>query len=326
MTTRSSTRVNEPRHLTIAVLTYKRPKDIAEILPLLVRQGESVLGPDTSVDVAVIDNDPASGARSFVITFASTSDVAVGIRYELEPLAGISAARNRALSTSERSQLLVFIDDDERPSERWLTELLATYDRYRPSAVVGPVVSRFDVAPSYWVTAGGFFNRRRLPTGTVVDVAATNNLLLDMTAVRRLGLRFDPAFGITGGDDTMFTRELVASGGRIVWCAEAVVTDVVPAQRVTRRWVVLRALSSGNSWSLVALKLQPSTVRRTAERVRLTGRGLVRAAGGTAQAVVGYGLCRPTWQARGVRTAARGIGMLLGAYGYGYQEYRRKGS
>ena len=37
--------------------------------------------------------------------------------------------------------------------------------------------------------AGRFFNRRRLPTGTEVDVAATNNLLLDLIQLHELGLR-----------------------------------------------------------------------------------------------------------------------------------------
>lgn len=323
MSSESSYRVGRPRHVTIAVLTYRRPRDIAEILPLLVQQGELVSGAGTTVGVTVVDNDPAAGARRLVTGFADASSSPVAVRYEHEPVPGISAARNRALTASDGSDVLVFIDDDERPSERWLAHLLTTFDEYRPGAVVGPVVSTFDVEPSDWVTAGGFFTRRRLTTGTSVVVAATNNLLLDLAVVRRLGLRFDLAFGISGGDDTMFTRELVRAGGSIVWCAEAVVTDVVPETRITWRWVVLRALSSGNSWSLVAVALQSSAWRRTVERGHLTAKAVVRAAGGIGQAGLGYAMGRRAWQARGVRTAARGLGMLLGAYGYAYQEYRR---
>lgn len=316
--------VGRHRQLTIAVLTYKRPRDVAEVLPLLVRQGELVSGKTLDVEVTVIDNDPAQGALTFVRGFGTHADGPVKVRYEHEPVPGISAARNRALRTSGGSDLLVFIDDDERPSERWLPELLATFDRYQPTAVVGPVVSTFDVPPSDWVMKGGFFTRRSLPTGAPVQVAATNNLLLDLAEVRRCGLWFDLDFGITGGDDTMFTRQLVAAGGQIVWCAEAVVTDVVPAERTTRRWAVLRALSSGNSWSLVALKLQPSVRHRITERAKLTVRGVIRTAGGCVRALAGYATGRTAWQAKGVRTAARGIGMVLGAYGYGYKEYRRK--
>jgi succinoglycan biosynthesis protein ExoM len=311
------------RRLTIAVLTFRRPRDLEEVLPLLIQQGERAVSPHLSAEVLVIDNDPAAGARAEVED-AATLSTKITVRYEHEPEPGISAARNRALDSSGTSNLLVFIDDDERPSDSWLAELLKTFELHRPTAVVGPVVSEFNVPLSDWVAAGGFFDRRRLVTGASVEVAATNNLLLDLDAVRGLDLHFDPAFGITGGDDTMFTRQLVARGGRIIWSAEAVVTDVVPAERITRRWVVMRALSSGNSWSLVALKLSPNRPRRAVERAKLTAKGLVRLVGGTGRAAVGSLLRDQPAQARGVRTSARGAGMLLGAYGYSYREYRRK--
>ena len=67
--------------------------------------------------------------------------------------------------------------------------------------------------------------------------AHSNNLLLDLRWSRRLGLRFDPRFGLTGGEDTMFTHDLVGRGGTIVWCDEAVVRESVPADRATRSWV-----------------------------------------------------------------------------------------
>ena len=92
-------------------------------------------------------------------------------------------------------------------------------------------MSRFAETPDPWIAAGRFFDRRRLPTGTDLEVAATNNLLLDLAVVRRLGLRFDAAFGLSGGSDTLFTRELVASGERMVWCDEAIVYDIVPTDR-----------------------------------------------------------------------------------------------
>ena len=84
-----------------------------------------------------------------------------------------------------------------------------------------------------------------------MEVAATNNLLLDLGRIRALGLEFDERFGLSGGSDTLFTRPLVARGGRMVWCDEAMVVDNVPAGRLTRDWVLRRALRSGNSASRV---------------------------------------------------------------------------
>lgn len=306
----------------IAVLTYKRPADIAAALPRLVDQARSVGRSATSVDVVVVDNDPDGGARSTVEAFAAEHpDVAV--HYENETRPGIAAARNRALETATEIDLLVFIDDDERPQEQWLELLVDTYRTHRSAAVVGPVISEYEVEPDAWVRAGNFFDRRRLPTGTPVDVAATNNLLLDMHQIRTHGLSFDEEFGLTGGSDTMFTRTLHEQGGELIWCDEAVVVDVVPAARVTRDWVLRRAFRSGSSWSATSLKLADGPLARTATRLRLSGRGLVRVAGGAARAGLGTVSRSAGQQARGQRTLARGAGMLSGAWGYVYAEYKR---
>jgi succinoglycan biosynthesis protein ExoM len=320
--TRENSEQPSVRTLTVAVLTYKRPKDIAAILPLLVEQCSTVASESLVPSVLVIDNDPASSARAFVDGFGSQSP-AIPVRYQVETTPGISAARNRALSESADADLLVFIDDDERPSPAWLANLLSVFDRFECAAVVGPVVSEYEIEPDEWIVAGGFFVRRRLPTGTQLEVAATNNLLLDLRKVRSHSLRFDLDFGITGGDDTMFTRELRQAGEVMIWCDEAIVVDVVPADRVTRRWVVLRAMSSGNSWSLTSVKLARTRARRTATRGVLTAKGLVRVAGGAVRLGAGAVTRSLRHRARGTRTLARGAGMVTGAWGYSYEEYRR---
>lgn len=319
--------MNAERHITIAVMTFRRPDDLSEILPLLTAQAAAGTTEGTSVEVLVVDNDPACAAREQVLLLAADAAASkVTIRYENEQVPGISAARNRALDASNESDILVFIDDDERPVDGWLSLLLATFDREKSVAVVGPVISHFEVEPDPWVTAGRFFDRRRLPTGTRIDVAATNNLLLDLHRIRDFGLRFDLAYGITGGGDTMFTKQIRAHGGDMVWCDEAVVHDIVPRSRVTRRWVLVRALRMGNSWSLTSVASAPRGPARFGARIGLTGRGVVRLLGGAARYAVGRILRRDVHQARGLRTAARGLGMAGGAWGYQYREYRRASS
>lgn len=311
-----------PLSARIAVLTYRRPDDIAATLPRLVEQAESVASPDVTVDIVVVDNDPDGGARTYIEGFAAAQP-SVQVLYEHETHPGIAAARNRALKTAQSVDVLVFIDDDERPQQDWLALLLDTYRSHRSAAVVGPVISEYEVDPEPWVQAGRFFDRRRLPTGTLLDVAATNNLLLDMHQIRAFGLEFDEQFGLSGGSDTMFTRQLHGLGGKLVWCDEAIVVDVVPATRVTRDWVLRRAFRSGSSWSATSLKLADSKAERMGTRLRLTGRGLVRLAGGTARTVAGTIGRSQGQQARGRRTIARGAGMLTGAWGYLYSEYKR---
>lgn len=296
----------------MAVLTYQRPADLAELLPMLQRQVRSLSVP---ARIMVVDNDPAGGARAGVSGDQTT--------YVHEPRPGISAARNRALTECQDDDVLVFIDDDERPSDLWLSSLLATLADTGAVAVVGPVVSEFDQKPTPWVSAGRFFDRRRLPTGSVIEVAATNNLLLDMRWLRATHLRFDERFGISGGSDTLFTRELVGRGGRMVWCDEALVVDQVPASRSSARWVLRRAFRSGNGWARTSLALSAGPAQRRRTQALMVARGSVRSLGGGARAFLGLLTQNKAHQAKGVRTALRGAGMLTGAFGYVYSEYRR---
>jgi glycosyltransferase involved in cell wall biosynthesis len=305
----------------IAVLTYRRPDDIAAALPRLVAEAERAVERGWDVDVLVVDNDAAASARE-VVTRAVASN-AVRVSYAVEPVSGIAAARNRALDASGDRDLLVFIDDDERPVEQWLVRLLEVHSQFG-SAVVGPVISQFEVEPESWILAGGFFNRRRMATGTDVQVAATNNLLLDLRDVRRMGLRFDLNFGLSGGSDTLFTRQFAARGGRMVWCDEAIVYDVVPASRSTRRWVLLRALRSGTSWSATSLLVASGRRQRLGWQLRDFTSGLVRIAGGSLRFAAGLLSRREALEAAGARNVARGLGLAAGVFGYRYHEYKRK--
>ena len=305
--------------VVIAVLTFRRPGPLDHLLPVLIAQ---VQASEERTSVLVIDNDPDGSASSTVERYATEA-----VRYVNEKRPGIAAARNRALDEAGGARMLIFIDDDEIPHPGWLPAIVGTYrGAGEPAAVVGPVVSDFDRPPDPWVAAGDFFRRRRLPTGTEVTVAATNNLLLDLGAIDGWGLRFDEKFGMSGGSDTLFTRSIHARGGRMVWCDEAVVTDQVPAERVTRRWVLLRALRSGNSWARVGLHLAPSVGGRWRVRAAMVGQGAPRLLGGLGRAALGVLARSPAAQAKGLRTAARGAGMVTGAFGYTYAEYRRRKS
>ena len=300
---------------TIAVLTYLRPDDLAELIPDLLAQAELV--PDRVI-IRVVDNDPAASARTFIEEIDSDA-----VEYGHEPTPGIAAARNRALALGADSDVLIFIDDDERPSEAWLSGLLELYRARRPAAIVGAVVSRFSGELDPWIAAGGFFDRQRFTTGSRVAAAATNNLLLDLHVVQRLGLRFDESFGISGGSDTLFTRQLTSAGETILWHDEAIVTDVVPAKRQTREWVLQRAYRSGNSWSSTSLALASTPSRRLAVRTKLAGAAAFRIVGGGVAAAAGSLGRSPRLNARGSRAIRRGRGMLSGALGNRFQEYKR---
>ncbi len=299
--------------VTVAIITYRRPDDLAAAIPAVLAQIHGLTGP---AELLIIDNDPDAGARRTVAGYPC-------VRYSHEPAPGIAAARNRALDEAADSDLLVFIDDDERPEPGWLEALLRTYRVDRPVAVVGPVRSRFEITPDPWLVAGGFFDRRQLATGTEVTVAATNNLLLDVRALRGLGIRFEVRLGLVGGSDNLFTRQLSRAGARILWCAEAAVVDVVPRGRLTRSWVLRRSFRMGNGTSLVEVELARTAGERLAARARQVLLGASRLAVGCGRFAAGTLARSIGLRAGGARNIARGLGLVTGAFGHAYAEYRR---
>lgn len=307
----------------VAVLTFKRPDDITDLAPQLVRHaaeaaGTAYDGGAFRVDVLVVDNDPEAGARQLVQPLP-------GVRYVHEPRPGIAAARNRALAEGHAADLLVFIDDDERPLDDWLTALLRTWLADRPAAVSGHVLSVLpdDVDP--WILAGDLFHRPNPPTGTILRTLAAGNLLLDLRQVRAWGLRFDDRFGLTGGEDTLFTRQIDAAGGRMLWCRESVTTDRVPRERLSRSWLASRFFRFGVTSAQVELTLLGPGGRQWAMRARCVGRGVPRVIIGGTRWLLGRMSGRLPDQARGCKTFMRGAGLVAGGFGHTRAEYARTG-
>lgn len=300
------------KRVTVITLTYRRPDDLREALPVLV----AAISGHPGADLVVVDNDVIPSAQPVVAEFGPS------VRYVHEAHPGIASARNRGLDETAESEIIVFIDDDERPQPGWLASLLSLQVSTAAEAIAGPVVSVFEGELDPWIKAGRFFERRRHVSGTEVSVAATNNLLLDRAFVQRAGLRFDEAFGLSGGSDSVFTRQVRQAGGRILWCDEAVVIDVVPPDRATRRWVLRRAFRMGNTEARAQIHLARG-MPRAIERAKAAVRGSVRVGGGLVQSCWGVATGSLARRARGRRKIMRGAGMVLAGFGYTYFEYGR---
>ena len=298
----------------VAVLTYRRTDLLPQLLDELVAQARTIEPP---AEVTVIDNDPSGSAEETVRRCAPD------VRYVHEPRPGISAARNRALAEAADADLLVFIDDDELPADGWLAALTGAWQRWGCAAVAGPVPARFTAPASDWVLGSGAFDRRTLPTGTLVHGAGAGNLLLDVRQVRGLGLAFDERLGLTGGEDTFFTHELVHRGGEIRWCDEAVAVESVPAERLTRSWVLRRSFRSASSLSRTEVRLAGGPGARWRTRAVVLAKAAVRvslAATGALAAVVRRDVGA---RARAVTTIAAYSGLVVGTFGFGPAEYAR---
>ena len=302
--------------LVVGVLTFRREAMLAALLPLLESEVDALLAgvPEVvSARVVVVDNAPDRSASTVVELHGGDRTT-----YCWESVRGISAGRNRALDEAAGEDLLVFIDDDERPTGGWLAALVRTHFDEGASVVAGPVIPEFLDTPEPFVVDGGFFERghtRSLRTGTDIARAATNNLLLDLRVVRRVGARFDHDFSFSGGEDSLFTGTLTRAGVRAVWCAEAVVVDLVPAERLTEHYVLRRTRALSQSSVLAEIRLRESRRQRVPFRAHVLVKEGARLATGGAQMWRGRISRSPQEVARGRRALARAVGALQGGIG-----------
>lgn len=237
-------------HVCVCICTYKRPAMLGRLLETLRDQKTDGLFTYSAV---VVDNDAAGSARPVVERARRESSFPV--RYETEPEQNISLARNRALRASDGA-FLAGIDDDEYAEEAWLLTLYKAVGTFACDGVLGPVRPAFELKPPRWATKGGVFERKAFPTGTKLNNPhdmRCGNFFLAGKIVRDNDELFDPRFGKTGGEDVDFFRRMLSRGYDFVWCQEAAVYESVPPGRLTRSYLLKRALLRG----VVSARLAP---------------------------------------------------------------------
>ncbi len=73
------------------------------------------------------------------------------------------------------------------------------------------------------------------------------NSLLRRDRCLAAAVPFDPQLGLSGGEDTIFLARLRERGRRIVWCAEAAVTEDIPEDKLAPGYLLRRAFRTGQT-------------------------------------------------------------------------------
>lgn len=303
-----------PVDISICICTFKRPALLERLLRAVAAQDRGAL----RLQIVVVDNDPLHGARSVMQRWQTRQDIVFTGVHVGDP--NIARARNAAVHAAT-APWVVFVDDDEEPVRGWLQNLRRVQQQYGADAVFGPVLPRYQQDTPQWVRDGGYFDRPRYRTGTPITTrdARTGNVLIRRAAMMALEGPFDPAYGRTGGEDTVMFGALLDRGAKLVWCDEAPVEEDVPADRARLGWILRRAYRGGQTYMRAELK-------RASGRSRAL-RGAYLAARASAQALLAGTLaiaCLPVSRTRAVqwlRTASANAGKLTALGGRQYQEY-----
>jgi succinoglycan biosynthesis protein ExoM len=238
----------------IGICTAARPRLLSKCLASLVRQPAPA---GFRYDFIIVDNETEPKARPIVEAAAVHSHHRV--RHVHEPRRGISFARNRALeeALAAGAGWVAFIDDDETASPSWLESLLEAAARYKADVVQGPVESLYPEPLPFWALPAA----PELAEGDGMKFAATGNVLFRASLIQPdgMGLRFDEAMSLSGGEDTDFFLRAGSRGARIVYSGEAVAYEEVAPSRLSYRGHMAVAYRNGANDVYIKRKLYGGT-------------------------------------------------------------------
>ncbi|MDF3125685.1 glycosyltransferase family 2 protein [Rheinheimera sp. 1928-s] len=237
--------------ISICMCTYKREHlrlTLQSIARLVIPQG-------VDVEVLVVDNDEQLSARATIDAFQG--DFPHQLNYYSEPVKNISAARNKLLEKA-RGDWIASIDDDEVADELWLLRLKETADTYAADVVFGHVVPCYPDHTPAWIKEGNFFSRKTHETGTELSSGGSGCTLINRLFLEKNNMKFDVAYGTTGGEDAQLFFRMFCRGAKLVFCKDAIVYEGVESDRLNLSYLKKRALRVGQTYA--RYRLEQATV------------------------------------------------------------------
>lgn len=298
----------------ICIATCNRPQGLSLLLESITKLE---FKRDIHVCINIADNDIYGSASETVENFKSR--MLWQVNYAIEPTKGIPYARNKSIELAGDVDFIIFVDDDEIVDKYWLDELLDAQMKYNADVVTGPVLPSFDGKVPNWIIEGKFFEPETYPDGYKMKLAPTGNTLVKYSVLKNIEGPFNTYMALTGGSDSQLFKRIYEHGGKIIWCNKAKVTEIVKSNRYTIRWILQRSYRYGNTIALCEKTV--SFNRSKIWRLKLV-------IGGIARITKGLLLFFPFLYFRlsgiilSLRLIFKGIGMVVGAFGFKYEEYK----
>ncbi len=235
--------------VAVAICTYNRPEPLATLLESLTANATRLAG-RAAVGVVVVDDSADGNARHVAERFADRFEL--GLAYRVSGRRNIALARNLALETAlGLADWIAITDDDCEAAPDWLEALLELQRRTAADAICGTLQRRVPPGAPRWLTEEPFLDLGQwegVEDGAELDSAATHNSMLSGRWLREHPhVRFDPALGVTGGEDPVFYRTAHDAGLKIRYSRRAVVYENEPASRATLAYQLRLFFWHGNS-------------------------------------------------------------------------------
>ncbi len=270
---------NEPSvealKISVVIPTHNRSRLVAGTIASIAAQTSAPL------EVIVVDNGSTDDTPKTVRDLIRRVR---GLRYIEEPRLGVSVARNRGAAEAS-GDLVAFLDDDAVASRRWLERLGdALGESTDAAAAAGPIGLRWTRPAPTWVRGlESWYGRFDLgPQRDVIRYPRypfASNLCFRREAFLAVGgfpVELGPrgAHRVANEEDGLF-RRVGERGWPVVYEPGALVYHWVHTERLTRRYLLRRAVTQGRSDVLVdalfaSSRSRTERLRRSAEAARET--------------------------------------------------------
>jgi succinoglycan biosynthesis protein ExoM len=226
--------------IDVCICTYRRPAVVDTLAAVAAQDARQSI----ALRVIVADNAPDVEARASICAMAEA--LRLDLLYVQAPEKNISIARNACLAAAQ-ADWIAFVDDDELPSPRWLSELIAEAQRGGWDAVLGPVQAIYPERSPAWLRSCDLHSARPVWVRGRIETGYTGNVLLRRALIERADLAFQTELGRSGGEDIDFFYRLRDAGGRIGFARAALVHEPVPFERTNLGYLLRRNFRRGQT-------------------------------------------------------------------------------
>lgn len=240
--------------VSVVIPVYNGEHHLPQTLRALEDQSYAAIG---NYEVIVVDNHSSDGTARVIRSFAEQPGSRV--RYVLETEKGVCAARNRGIREA-LGTYICFTDDDCVAEQRWLEELVRTFEATEAGAVQGKIVLATPI-PEQCRFPKDFIQRRIACVDygdQVFNLNDDQDLVGANMAVRRDilakfgGFDANPDFFLC--EDTEFSIRLARQGVRRVYTPRALIHHHFDIDRLNENFFLRQSWA----WGRADIVLEPS--------------------------------------------------------------------
>lgn len=290
--------VDSAPFVSVIIPTYNRAASLARA----VRSFSALDYPQDRYEIVVADNHSTDGTRGVVEALQGASRVRLS--YLFEPRQGVHFARNSAASQA-RGDILYFTDDDMVADPGLLRTLLPVFQRGQNVASAGGrVLPQWEQPPPPWILE--YCNNHLLslidrPEELLVCGADPGIFSCHQAIPRRAFFEaggFNPentAGEWLGDGETGLNLKLQALGYRFAYVRRSVVYHVIPAGRMTQRYLNHRLENQASAECYTNYRRGPRSSLRLVAASMVSSAGAVKRLMATPLHFVGSSRWRLDW-------------------------------